>query len=178
MREALTFLDTLTKALQPRLNEPMLRRIGGSIKLSPDSSTGWRASAPRVIEVASSFGKRCKFLFLLSLWEADEQGGATVWWFKAEGRGPGRVERQHCTRWRISRHALVRLVQRAQAHEALKLLYAMLALAAAVVDAMADSRLDPGDGQTLRVPFPGGVAVLGWPEDSTISVVKTVLPVC
>ena len=29
---ALTFLDTLTKALQPRLNEAMLHRIGGSIK--------------------------------------------------------------------------------------------------------------------------------------------------
>jgi hypothetical protein len=30
VREALTFLDTLTKALQPRLNEAMLRGIGGS----------------------------------------------------------------------------------------------------------------------------------------------------
>ena len=148
VREALTFLDTLTKALQPRLNEAMLRRIGGSIKAQRrflDRVASVRS--PAVIEVASSFGKRCKFLFLLSLWEVDEQGGATVWWFKAEGRGPGRVERQHCTRWRISRHALVRLVQRAQAHDALKLLYAMRALAAAVVDAMADSRLDPATGR-------------------------------
>ena len=106
--------------------------------------------SPAVIEVASSLGKRCKFPFLLSLWEADEHGGATVWWFKAEGRGPGRVEREHCTTWRISRHALVRLVQRAQAHDALKLLYAMRALAAAVVDAMAESALGAGDGQALR----------------------------
>jgi hypothetical protein len=28
----------------------------------------------------------------------------------------------------------------------------------------------------MRVPSPDGVAVLEWPEDSTVAVVKTVLP--
>ena len=49
-------------------------------------------------------------------------------------------------------------------------------LAGPVLAAIADSSLAAGDGQTLKVPFPGGIAILGWPEDSTIAVVKTVLP--
>ena len=32
------------------------------------------------------------------------------------------------------------------------------------------------DGQALKVPFPGGTAVLEWPEDSEVEVVKTALP--
>ena len=62
--------------------------------------------------------------------------------------------------WRISRHALVRSVQRAEAHDALKLLEARRGMAGPVMDAIADVRLAAGDGQTLKVPFPGGVAVL------------------
>jgi hypothetical protein len=41
---------------------------------------------------------------------------------------------------------------------------------------MGNNKLNPGDRQALRVPSPGGVAVLEWPEDSTVAVVKTVLP--
>ena len=68
-------------------------------------------------------------------------------------------------------------MQRVEAHDALRLLYAMRELAGPVLDAIADSSLAAGDGQTLKVPFPSGVAILGWPEDSTVAVVKTVLPV-
>ena len=52
----------------------------------------------------------------------------------------------------------------------------MRELAGPVLAAIAESSLAAGDGQTLKVPFPGGTAILGWPEDSTIAVVKTVLP--
>jgi hypothetical protein len=45
--------------------------------------------SPPIVGVAANPGKRCRFCFLLSLWEADEQGGTTVWWFLAEGRGAG-----------------------------------------------------------------------------------------
>jgi hypothetical protein len=41
---------------------------------------------------------------------------------------------------------------------------------------MADAKLGAGDGQTLKVPFPGGVGVLEWPADSPVAVVKTILP--
>ena len=41
--------------------------------------------SPPIVGVAANPGKRCRFCFLLSLWEADEQGGTTVWWFLAEG---------------------------------------------------------------------------------------------
>ena len=132
--------------------------------------------SPAIVDIASTFGRRCRFSLLVSLWEADEHGGSTVWTFTSVGRGPGRVERGGDPSWRISRHALIRLVQRVEAHDALRLLYAMRELAGPVLAAIADSSLAAGDGQTLKVPFPGGVAVLGWPEDSTIAVVKTVLP--
>src|ERR1700722_18959195 len=45
--------------------------------------------SPPIVGVAANPGKRCRFCFLLSLWEADEQGGTTLWWFLAEGRGVG-----------------------------------------------------------------------------------------
>ena len=110
------------------------------------------------------------------MWEADEHGGATVRWFLAEGRGAGRVERKRNRVWRVSRHALTRLVQRTEAHDPLKLLTAMRDLATAVVGAMANNKLKAGDGKTLKVQFPSGIAILEWPEDSAVAVVKTVLP--
>ena len=78
--------------------------------------------------------------------------------------------------WRISRHALVRLVQRAEAHDALRLLAAMRGMAGPVMDAIAGGKLGAGDGQTLKVPFPTGIAILEWPEESPVAVVKTILP--
>ena len=50
-----------------------------------------RVRSPPIVGVTSNPGKRCRFCFLLSLWEADEHGGTTVWWFLAEG---GSVERK------------------------------------------------------------------------------------
>ena len=177
VREMLAFLGDLTKQTRPQLDNAMLRKIGGSPKAQARFLERVQNSrSPAIVDIASTFGRRCRFSLLVSLWEADEHGGSTVWTFTSVGRGPGRVERGGDPSWRISRHALIRLVQRVEAHDALRLLYAMRELAGPVLAAIADSSLAAGDGQTLKAPFPGGVAVLGWPEDSTIAVVKTVLP--
>jgi hypothetical protein len=177
VRECLAFLSGLTGQMQPQLNEAMGRRIGGSLKAQARFLKRIEElRSPAVIEVTWSPGKRCRFFVLLSLWETDEHGGATVWWFIADGQGPGRVARQYCPMWRISRHALVRLVQRAEAHDALRLLVAMRGMAGPVMDAIADAKLGTGDGQTLKVPFPTGIAILEWPDESPVAVVKTILP--
>jgi hypothetical protein len=63
--------------VQPRLDEAMGRRIGGSPKAQArflDRIEGVRS--PAVIEVTASPGKRSRFFVLLSLWEPDEHGGA------------------------------------------------------------------------------------------------------
>ena len=49
--------------------------------------------SPPIVGVTANPGKRCWFCFLLSLWEADEQGGTTVWWFLRRSGG-GSVERK------------------------------------------------------------------------------------
>jgi hypothetical protein len=167
----------MTEEAQPRLNDAMLRNIGGSVKAQQRFiERVQKARSPAVIEIATSYGKRCRFAFLLSLWVRDDFGGAAVWWFFTEAHGPGSEQRNQHMAWRVSRHALVRLVQRAKAHDAFKLLYAMRELAGAVTDAIADAKLVKGDGQVLKVPFPGGVAVVDWPADSDVAVVKTILP--
>jgi hypothetical protein len=48
-----------------------------------------RVRSPPIVGVTANPGKRRQFCFLLSLWEVDEQGGTTVYWFLAEGRGAG-----------------------------------------------------------------------------------------
>jgi hypothetical protein len=55
--------------------------------------------------------------------------------------GPGAEKRAAAVGWRISRHALVRLVQRSQAHDAVKLLSVMRVMAKAVLIALGDSDL-------------------------------------
>ena len=63
--------------MQPRLDEAMGRRIGGSPKAQArflDRIEGVRS--PAVIEVTASPGKRSRFFVPLSLWEPDEHGGA------------------------------------------------------------------------------------------------------
>jgi hypothetical protein len=79
-------------------------------------------------------------------------------------------------RWRISRHALVRLVQRSEAHDAIKLLNVMRVMAKAVLFAIADSDMIEGKPGVLKVPFAGGVAVVELPAPGELILVKTVLP--
>jgi hypothetical protein len=38
------------------------------------------------------------------------------------------------------------------------------------VDVKANNKLNAGDRQALRLLSPGGVAILEWPEDSTVAV--------
>jgi hypothetical protein len=71
---------------------------------------------------------------------------------------------------------LVRLVQRSQAHDAVKLLSVMRVLAKAVIIALADSDLSEDKPGVLKVPFAGGVAVLELSEPGALIVVKTILP--
>jgi hypothetical protein len=92
------------------------------------------------------------------------------------GDGPGTEKRDSSVRWRISRHALVRLVQRSGAHDAVKLMTAMRVMARAVIPALADSDLIEDKPGVLKVPFAGGIAVLELPEPSGLIVVKTILP--
>ena len=44
-----------------------------------------------------------------------------------------------------------------------------------MTNAMAGVRLFPGDGKVIYVKFNGGTAVMDWPKDSDLAVVKTIL---
>src|SRR4029077_6676015 len=89
--------------------------------------------------------------------------------------GPGTERRRAGPLWRITHHALTRLVQRSGVHDAIKLLAAMREIGREVTNGMADARLLRGDGKILYVKFDGGTLVLEWPNDSDIALVKTVL---
>ena len=123
-----------------------------------------------------AFGKRCRFTILLTLWQKDPFGGADVASYTASAKGPGTEKRASYVCWRISRHALVRLVQRSQAHDAIKLLGSMRDMAQAVILALADSNLLEDKPGVLKVPFDGGVAVLELPEPGALIIIKTILP--
>jgi hypothetical protein len=128
--EMLNFLAQFTIKTRPQLAAAMGQPIGGTVKAQQRFlDRGKAVSSPAVIDIATNLGKRCRFLFILSLWEPDTFGGATVWGFLAIGEGPGRVTREHGPIWRLSRHALVRLVQRSEAHDAFQLLRVMRAMA-------------------------------------------------
>jgi hypothetical protein len=71
---------------------------------------------------------------------------------------------------------LIRLVQRSQAHDAVKLLSVMRVLAKAVIIALADSDLIEDKPGVIKVPFAGGVAVVELPAPGELILVKTVLP--
>jgi hypothetical protein len=68
------------------------------------------------------------------------------------------------------------LVQRSEAHDAVKLLSVMRVMAQAVILALADSGLIEDKPGVLKVPFAGGIAVLELPEPGAVIVVKTILP--
>lgn len=174
--DMLAFLDKLTTKARPRLFAAIGQPIGGTVMAQQRFLDKVQAvSSPAVIDIATALGKRCRFSLILSLWERDEFGGATVWGFGAIGEGPGRVTRNHGPLWRLSRHALVRLVQRAQAHDPIRLLQAMRAMAGPVTDGIADNDLLTSAG-VIKVPFPGGIAVVEKPTDSEFPIVVTMLP--
>jgi hypothetical protein len=174
--EMLAFLDVFTRMTRPQLFAAMGQPIGGTVKAQQRFLDRVKAiPSPAVIDVATALGKRCRFSFILSLWEPDKFGGATVWGYLAIGEGPGRVTRQQGPIWRLSRHALVRLVQRAQAHDAFQLLRVMRAMAGPITDGIADNGLLASAG-VIKVPFPGGIAVVEKPTDSEFPIVVTVLP--
>jgi hypothetical protein len=76
----------------------------------------------------------------------------------------------------VSRHALVRLVQRSQAHDAIRLHNVMRVMARAVIIVLTDSSLLKDQPGVLKVPFAGGIAVLELSEPGALIVVKTILP--
>jgi hypothetical protein len=175
--EMLTCLDDFAATVQPRLDAAMAGRIPGSIKGQERFLARLRGvPSPAIINVAGAVGKRCRFRVLLSVWEKDAFGGANVISCTAFADGPGTEKRDSFVRWRISRHALVRLVQRSQAHDAIRLLNVMRVLARAVIIALSDSGLLEGKPGSIRVPFAGGIAVLELPEPKAVIVVKTILP--
>ena len=175
--EMLTYLDDFAATVEPQLLAAMGAHIPGSVKGQERFLARLRAvPSPAIINVAAVFGKRCRFAILLSLWEKDEFGGANVVFCTASADGPGTEKRDSLVRWRISRHALVRLVQRSQAHDAIKLLNVMRVMARAVIIALTDSGLLEDKPGSIKVPFAGGVAVLELPESGALIVVKTILP--
>jgi hypothetical protein len=175
--DMLTCLDDFAATVEPQLLAAMGAHIPGSVKGQERFLVRLRAvPSPAIINIAAVFGKRCRFAILLSLWEKDEFGGANVISCSAVADGPGTEKRASLVRWRISRHALIRLVQRSQAHDAVKLLSVMRVLAGAVILALADSGLIEDKPGVLKVPFTGGIAVLELPEPGALIVVKTILP--
>jgi hypothetical protein len=175
--EMLTCLDDFAASVQPQLIAAMTARIPGSVKGQERFVARLIAvPSPAIISVATLLGKRCRFSILLSLWEKDEFGGAKVITCTASADGPGTEKRSSSKRWRISRHALVRLVQRSQAHDAVKLMSTMRVMARAVIPVLADSDLIEDQPGVVKAPFAGGVAVLELPEPGALIVVKTILP--
>jgi hypothetical protein len=177
--DMLTCLDDFAATIEPQLGAAMGARIPGSVKGQERFVARLAAvPSPAIIDVAVAYGKRCKFTILLSLWEKDEFGGANVVSCTASANGPGTEKRASYVCWRISRHALTRLVQRSGAHDAIKLLDVMRVMARAVILALAepDSGLIEDRPGVLKVPFTGGVAVLELPEPGALIVVKTILP--
>ncbi|HWY84442.1 MAG TPA: hypothetical protein VNY10_21345 [Roseiarcus sp.] len=175
--EMLTYLDDFAATVEPQLLAAMGAHIPGSVKGQERFLARLRAvPSPAIINVAAVFGKRCRFAILLSLWEKDEFGGANVVFCTASADGPGTEKRDSIVRWRISKHALVRLVQRSQAHDAVKLLSVMRIMAKAVILGLADSGLVEDKPGVLKVPFTGGIAVLELPEPGALITVKTILP--
>ena len=174
--EMVSFLESVSAMYNEKLIAAMFRPIGGN----PKSQQRWadrvnKATTPILVDFATSWGKRAKFSMIISVWRPDEWGGATVWCFFTVSDGPGTQKRKSGPLWRFSQHALIRLVQRSGATDAVLLMLAMRAVAPAVGDGMANAHLKPGDGQILHLKFDGGIAVVEWPADSDVAVVKTIL---
>jgi hypothetical protein len=174
--EMVEFLEAVSATYNQKLTAAMMRPVGGN----PKAQQRWadrvnRATTPVLVDFATTWGKRAKFQMILSIWTPDRWNGATVWTFFLYSDGPGTEKRKNGPLWRFSQHALIRLVQRSGATDAVRLMLAMRAVAPAVGDGMANARLKPGDGQILHLKFNGGIAVVDWPGDSDVAVVKTVL---
>ena len=174
--EMVDFLEGVSTMHSKALTDAMLLPIGGN----PKSQQRWadrvnRATLPVLVDFATVWGKRAKFSVMISVWAPDRWGGATVWNYLAVSDGPGREQRRKGPLWRFSQHALIRLVQRSGATDAVRLMFAMREVAKIVADGMMDHTLKAGDGQVLHLPFNGGIAVMDWPADSDVAVVKTVL---
>jgi hypothetical protein len=174
--EMVDFLAQASLASRHDFIAAMNAPIGGN----PKSQQRWanrvnRSTVPIVADFATSWGKRAKFTMILSLWTPDEHGGATVWNFMVKSDGPGTEQKSKGPFWRFSNHALVRLVQRSGATDAIKLMQVMREVAKSVGDGMASAMLMKGDGQLLHVKFKGGYAVIDWPDNSDVAVLKTIL---
>ena len=174
--EMVDFLTQASAFYIGRLSAAMKQPIGGN----PKSQQRWaervnKSTVPILVDFATLWGKRAKFAVIISIWRQDEFGGATVWNYMATSEGPGTEKRGAGPFWRFSNHALVRLVQRSGATDAAKLMLAMRAVAVVVGDTMAARGLTRGDKQVLHVPFDKGHAVVEWPGDSDLAVVKTIL---
>ena len=64
----LDYLSDMTRRMQPQLSDAMLSRIGGSIKAQQRFLERIESvRSPAVIEITSSFGKRCKSLAIIAL---------------------------------------------------------------------------------------------------------------
>jgi hypothetical protein len=174
--EMLKFLSDLASSLNPALQRAISSPIGGNIKAQKRYIERVRAvRSPALIDFSTYLGKRCRFGMMLSIWYADQNEGATVWQYFATASGPETETRRVGPLWRITNHALIRLVQRSDAHDAVKLINAMRAIGGVVSDAMYKANLQAGDSQVLYVRFANGVCVLEWPAGSDVALVKTIL---
>jgi hypothetical protein len=174
--EMLQFLDNLAASFDPALKRAISQPVGGSPlaqRRYVDRVLDTRS--PAIIDVASYFGKRCRFGLMIAIWYRDPGDGASVSQYFVTADGPGTEKRTTGPLWRISNHALTRLVQRSGATDVLKLLAAMRAMGKEMTNAMAGARLYPGDGKVIYVKFIGGIAVMDWPKDSELALVKTIL---
>ena len=174
--EMLTFLDNASASFDPALKHAINQPVGGSpLAQRRYVERVLDTRSPSIIDVASYFGKRCRFGLMIAIWYRDPGDGASVWQYFATADGPGTEKRTVGPLWRISNHALARLVQRSGATDTIKLLRVMREMGKEMTNAMASARLYPGDGKVIYVKFNGGTAVLEWPEDSSLAVVKTIL---
>ena len=174
--DMVSFLEGVSAKYNEKLVDAILKPVGGN----PKSQQRWagrirKATTPVLVDFATSWGKRAKFTAVLSIWTSDTWGGATVWAYFLYSDGPGTERRKSGPLWRFSQHALIRLVQRSGATDAIRLMTAMRAVAPAVNDGMMAIRLMKGDERILRLPFDNGIAVVEWPADSDVAVVKTIL---
>ena len=140
--EMLDFLGSLPARSTRRWSAPSADRSAGTPNAQKKYVERVRETrSPAIIEVATYYGKRCKFGLMMSIWHVDENGGATVWHYFARADGPGTEKRTAGPLWRITNHALVRLVQRSGAHDAMKLLAAMREVGKVMNDAMAERKV-------------------------------------
>ena len=174
--EMLDFLNSVSTLYRTQLARAMSRPIGGNPKAQQRWADRVNASTtPILVDFATAWGKRARFGVVISVWTPDEFNGATVWNYIMLSDGPGTERRKAGPFWRFSQHALTRLVQRSDATDAAKLMRAMRKVAAAVANGMNDAKLQQGDGKVLHLRFDGGCAVVEWPADSGLAVVKTIL---